>query len=282
MMSWIPDFQHRHLPEFFSKDELEFRDRHFQCQLDESDLVIVSSDDAYKDLLKGYSVNKERIGILSFPAIPEKSWYEGDLETALEKYRLPGKYLMFPSQFWAHKNHKALFEAVRILAKEMGLKDLVLVCSGHREDYRNPDHFEKLMTFVRGENLGENIRCLGLIPREDQLLLMRGAGAIVQPSLFEGWCLMVEEARTLGKKIYLSDIGVHREQNPAYATFFNPGDPRELANHIASDWDALLPGIGLEKEKEGYEMTMEKAVKFGRHFMKLIERTIINHQNRKE
>ena len=50
---------------------------------------------------------------------------------------------------------------------------------------------------------------------------MRGAVAIVNPSLSEGWSTNVEEARALGVPMVLSDIAVHREQAGDRAVFFD-------------------------------------------------------------
>jgi hypothetical protein len=45
---------------------------------------------------------------------------------------------------------------------------------------------------------------------------------MLQPSVHEGWSTCVEEAKTLGKLLILSDIGVHREHWPDNQFFFEP------------------------------------------------------------
>lgn len=62
----------------------------------------------------------------------------------------------------------------------------------------------------------------------------------MQPSLFEGWSSFVEEARALGLPALLSDIPVHREQNPPGAKYFDPHDPEQLAG-LLDAWDDELP-----------------------------------------
>jgi len=275
-MGWIPDLQHKYFPENFASSELKYRDQTFKTLLEEASLVILSSRHALEGMKKWFNGSSERTGILSFPAVPDKSWYEGDLGTALAKYKLPNKYLMFPCQFWVHKNHETLFEAIRILVQERGLSSVVLVCSGHQEDYRKPGHFEKLMSFVKKEGLHDHIRCVGLLPRDDQLLLFRGAAAIVQTSLFEGWCLMVEEAESLSKKIYLSNIEVHKEQDPRKASYFDPLEASQLADLIAADWESLPAGINRDEEIHSFELLKEESAQFGREFLNLADRAIAN------
>ena len=72
-------------------------------------------------------------------------------------------------------------------------------------------------------------RVLGLVPYEHVTALSRDSQALINPSLFEGWSTTVEEAKSMGKRILLSRIPVHVEQDPPGGTFFDPADPDELA-----------------------------------------------------
>ena len=109
-------------------------------------------------------------------------------------------------------------------------------------DRRWPGYGESLVEFIRAHDLEGNIRILGLLPRRGQIQLLRAAAALVQPSMFEGWSALVEDARLFHKHLYLSDIDVHREQNPPHAEYFRLDDPEILADMLARDWDALEPG----------------------------------------
>ena len=68
-----------------------------------------------------------------------------------------------------------------------------------------------------------------MVPREDLYQLIRQSLAVLQPSLFEGWSTTVEEAKSIGKQIILSDLPVHREQVESGARFFDANDPNSLA-----------------------------------------------------
>jgi len=58
---------------------------------------------------------------------------------------------------------------------------------------------------------------------------MQSAGALIQPSLYEGFGLPVLEAMACGCPVVASDIAVFREVAGAAATFTPPGDVRILA-----------------------------------------------------
>ena len=61
---------------------------------------------------------------------------------------------------------------------------------------------------------------------------MKDSEVVINPSKFEGWSTTVEEAKSLGKNIILSDIPVHREQNPKWGIYFDPNNPNQLASII--------------------------------------------------
>jgi hypothetical protein len=52
--SWIPDFQHVHLPEFFPKEELRRRDGWFQKIASQAKIVVFSSRDSENDFRSLY------------------------------------------------------------------------------------------------------------------------------------------------------------------------------------------------------------------------------------
>ncbi len=76
-----------------------------------------------------------------------------------------------PNQFWAHKNHKVVLEAVRNL-KQKGT-NLVVAFSGKQNDYRNSDYVSSLKSYINQWELTDNIRFLGFLDRKEQLSLMR-------------------------------------------------------------------------------------------------------------
>jgi glycosyltransferase involved in cell wall biosynthesis len=70
---------------------------------------------------------------------------------------------------------------------------------------------------------------LGLIPRDDQLTMMRHSQAVIQPSLFEGWSTVIEDAKSLQVPVVASNLTVNVEQLGERGLYFNPNNPDELA-----------------------------------------------------
>jgi glycosyltransferase involved in cell wall biosynthesis len=99
---------------------------------------------------------------------------------------------------------------------------------------------------------------------------MRRSLAVIQPSLFEGWSTVVEDARSLGKPILLSDFPVHLEQNPPFGHFFERGNSEQLASLIEKAFDMLKPGPDHDQESHAQEENEERLVEYGRRFLAIV------------
>jgi hypothetical protein len=84
--------------------------------------------------------------------------------------------------------------------------------------------------YIHLNDLHDNIRILGYMDRVEQLCIMKHSIAIIQPSLFEGWSTVVEDAKALNKYVLLSNLDVHREQISINASFFDPFNKEDLKN----------------------------------------------------
>lgn len=266
---WVPDLQHVRLPGYFSEDERLERDAVIGRLLADAPVVVTSSEDARSDVIAHFGCPPARVKALPFCTAPEETWFDPDPRAVCARYRLPSRFLMFPSQFWKHKNHRTLFEALRLL-RERGFSDIVAVCTGAQFDYRHRAHFEELRALLRGAAIEDAVILPGLLPRSDQIQLMRAAAAIVQPSLFEGWSALLEDVRMLGKTAYASDLPVHREQDVPGVTYFEPENAAQMADLIARDWPGLEPGPDPVAEAEARAHAVRRSRDFGRRIREML------------
>ena len=250
---WIPDFQHRYLPHLFSSQEIAARDHSIGAIAEKAGIVVLSSEVAADDFRRFFPSHVATPRVWHFRSLLDLS---GDLEEDVldvrRAHNLPEKYLYLPNQFWVHKNHITVLRALALLREREGL-EIPLVCTGAQSDRRNAAHFESLQFFMRESGIESQVRLLGLIPRREQIAVLRGAAAVVQPSLFEGWSTVVEDVRACGRPIFLSDIPVHREQAPPRATYFSSENSEQLANLLCSTWQSLMPGPDLSAELDAHE-----------------------------
>jgi glycosyltransferase involved in cell wall biosynthesis len=274
IVSWIPDFQYLHLPEFFPALDVSKETQWNQRLIEQSALVILSSRDALEDFKRiAPPGTEDRARVLRFVSQPRSSEAGRvvDREEAERKYRFRGRFFFLPNQFWVHKNHMIVLRAVNAL-KQRGIEALVL-CTGNPRDYRlkGTSYFDGLKAFIDDNGLQNNVRLLGLIDYDDVLFLMKESIAVLNPSRFEGWSSSVEEARSIGKPVILSDIRVHREQDPPQARYFDPDDVDGLAHLLAERWAAPDDAQPARTEEMALAELHQRTLAYGREYLALID-----------
>jgi glycosyltransferase involved in cell wall biosynthesis len=278
--SWIPDFQHLYLPQFFTEKEINRRDQAFASVSSQAFHVVLSSQDAAKDFYKVFPNYKKKVSVLNFHTYV--NWEElvkYSVEDTRAKYGLTEDYILCPNQFWAHKNHTALIKALTVL-KQNG-KTIPLVCTGTIYDWRNKNYFNEFQAFIKNSGLSEQIKVLGLIPYEDLLQVMRGARFIVQPSLFEGWSTVVEDSRCLGIPVLLSDLEVHQEQAYPQSLFFDRNSYRDLAANIELLWFLSDTTSSAARELKAQTANIQNMKEYGKHFIKIAQEVHEKYQAQK-
>jgi glycosyltransferase involved in cell wall biosynthesis len=241
--TWLPDFQHRQLPHMFSEADFNSRETALKRVLASASNIVVSSENAKSDLLTYYPSYKGRIAVVRFFSRFDASVLALDPDETARRYQLPENYLICCNQFWQHKNHDTLFRALALTKNPVHL-----VCTGAQVDYRNKDWFNSLKQIIAEFSLESRITLLGFISRSDQIQLIRAAQGLVQPSLFEGWSTVMEDARGLDKQVIASDIEVHREQDLPNACYFDPKSSVQLAELLDRLYTGQQSGVQAESE----------------------------------
>jgi len=274
IVNWIPDFQCLHFPELWTKKQLDNIININNNIVNKSDLVILSSHDALNDYKKFAPAFIDKARVLQFVSQPGKLSGNVDIYTQIkQKYNLGNKFFYLPNQFWSHKNHITAFKAINALVKE-GLNP-ILVTTGVMTDFRgNNKNLESINEFITENNLKNNILLLGLIPYDEVLTLMQKCIAVINPSLFEGWSSTIEEAKSMGKTVVVSDIPVHREQNPDNAFYFSPKDDLKLAEILKEIWtnNKYAPSEPSEEVKQQLKLNLlNRTVAFSENYYKIIK-----------
>jgi glycosyltransferase involved in cell wall biosynthesis len=140
-------------------------------------------------------------------------------------------------------------------------------------DCRNPGYYNQFFARVHELEVHENVLLLGVLPKMEQFQLLRGSIALIQPSLFEGWHTGVEEARLAGKTVLLSDIPVHREQDPPNAVYFHPAKPEELADRMITVFDDLACRFDSRREEHARQAYARLQEEYAMSFLRLAKRT---------
>lgn len=267
LLAWIPDFQHLHLPEMFSLESIQKRNKGFSRIANHADRVILSSQAALRDFERFAPQAAHKARVLPFVAQVPVDTYDSDPACVCDYYYLPQRFIYLPNQFWRHKNHEIVVQALTLIkAKD---PEITVVCTGNTNDYRHPLYFAELLAHISVEGLRDNLIILGMVPHDHLFQLMRQSLAVLQASLFEGWSTTVEEAKSIGKRIILSDIPVHREQDPPRSVYFNPRDSRDLADKMEMIWKTTEPGPDLHLEASARAALPRRQQQFGRAFSQI-------------
>ena len=247
-IGYIYDFQHKYYPNYFSIKEIEKRDIDFRRQLNNCEYVLVNAQAVKNDIEKFFPNSNCKIIVLPFKPFQKPVGFEN---VRLDKYNLPRKYYVVCNQFWMHKSHDTVFEALEEVYNK-GITDIHIVCTGKLEDARNPEYVNKLKNKISLMECRNNIHLLGFIPKLDRIAIMNGAIGLIQPTLFEGGPGggATYNALCLGKTCILSDIPVNREVvGYENVYFFEKRNSAELAKLIVEHVnDRALDEIEVENK----------------------------------
>ncbi len=231
LVSWYPDLQHKFYPEYFEKFKLWQREVRLKKLLKNGQHLVFSSKDVASHFDRFYATRSIKDTVLPFTSLTDDTEFV-DRDTVMKKYGLKKPFFMVSNQFYKHKDHKTLLNAIAIL-KAKGIEVLVAM-TGKMEDYRDPTYIDELKEVIVKHNISENVNLLGVIPRNEQLSLMRYSMAVIQPSLFEGWSTVVEDVKSIGGAIIASDIEIHKEQLGDQGVFFSSRNSQDLAEKMLS------------------------------------------------
>ncbi len=265
---WLSDFQYLELPGLFGEKLCQWYADNARNNVAKASLIVLSSEHAYRTMREVFPEALQRARIVHFCSVPDETWWRLDPAKVAEQNNID-RFLLFSNQFTHHKNHEVIFDAVRIL-RDRG-SDLLLVCTGSTYGFRGDDYFNKLTQFIDKYDLHSNIRILGMVPRDEHVALMRRSIAMIQPSRFEGWSTAVEDAKTLGKTLLVSDIEVHREQLGAdYPLYINVDDTEAWAGAMLAAWNNGRPGPHSDQESQGFKQLQVAAENTGRRFVSVM------------
>lgn len=264
---WLVDFQHRRLPQSFTALERFYRDRNFRLQADHATRILLSSFDAQRDLAAFRPASLPRSRVLQFVAQPDIAAPTSP-SGLQERYGVSGPYFHLPNQFWSHKNHRLVIDALRQLRRDG--RSVSVMATGATTDYRRPQFFADLMRQVTEAGVDDLFRVLGIVPQPDLAGLMMNAVGLINPSRAEGWSTSVEEAKSIGKRIIVSDIGVHREQAAPDALYVDPDDVVGLAEAmwtLVTTYDATLERDRMARARQSLP---ERVRAFGRAYEAIV------------
>lgn len=251
------DLCHRETPEFPEVrkfNEFFIREKHFSHILAPALLTITESERLAEMASRYYGVDISRF--LAMPLTPSP-FLSDDRSTeksiVRDKYTLHHDYYLYPAQFWAHKNHVRILQALVHLRDQHSLRPNVVFCG---KDHGNLKYIEDV---ILSNDLGSQVKVLGFVPSEDMRGLYEQAIAIVMPTYFGPTNLPPLEAWWLNVPlIYSSHLS---EQVGAAALLVDPDSYQDLANAMRKCTDSeVRERLVLEGAKRLEEISQKRAL----------------------
>ena len=265
---WKPDFQEKYYPEFFTEKDILLRDLAVKTNAKDGQLLF-SSHDAYNDFLTFYGdIAQKPNHILQF--VPEINICSNDNEfdqinDVKRKFNIQGEYFFLPNQFWKHKNHELVIKAV-LENKE----SLQVIATGALNDYRGSKHIDFIKSLLK-KDVDKKFKLLGMIDRQELNYLMKGSLAVINPSRFEGWSTTVEEAKYFGKRLILSDIPVHHEQNPTDSLYVKCDDVNGMITAMKTIVEEYDPDNERKRVSNAASSYLVKREQFGLAYYNILK-----------
>jgi glycosyltransferase involved in cell wall biosynthesis len=206
----IHDLQHLVFPDNFSQMERWNRDRAIRSAVDEADLLLTISDSSAGEMARLYPESRKKIAVIYGGG-------EAGLSSA-HALRPAAPFLLYPANFWPHKNHDVLFDAFAILrARDPELK---LVLTGGEASFAS--------TALQAKLRQEGVECRGYVSKEELACLMGCAECLVFPSTYEGFGMPVLEAFQRGTPVACSNTSSLPEVGGNAAEYFDPESPEDI------------------------------------------------------
>jgi glycosyltransferase involved in cell wall biosynthesis len=212
------DMQEKYYPDFFSKEELNFRKDNYFKSVSEANKVIAISDHTKNDIKKYYKGTYYKKCVVV---------YHGE-ENKLKKqinYNLAKLYFFYPAGTWPHKNHSRLIRAFASVNKKHPQYKLVL--SG-----LNRQKSEEIIKLIQKMGITKAVKILGYVDYNELQDVYNGAFAMVFPSLFEGFGLPVLESMIMGVPVICSNTTSLPEVGGSAVLYFDPEDEKDISDKM--------------------------------------------------
>lgn len=235
----IPDMMYKYYPQF---PEYSFKNRMlnnfvFGYTTKYSNLIVTDSNSGKKDVHNFLKVPYEKIEPI--PYLPAgyvfnyKNMGKEEANLLLKKYNLPEKFVFYPAQFWAHKNHVNLIKSIKI-AEEMFGEIIPLVLVG--DEKANYENYKEIMDLIKRLNIKDRVLHLGYVADEEIVALYKKAVALVFASVGGPTNIPPVEALFLGTPVICPNLFSMPEQVGDAGVLFDPFNPDDMAEKISKVW----------------------------------------------
>lgn len=222
------DLNHRRntfFPEVSINREFEHREAFYKNAITPASSVVIGNQTGKRQICKYYNMDEDRVKTIPMPTPSYVYSGEEDDKILIKLNLKKDRYLFYPAQFWAHKNHIRLLKAMKIL-KEQGF-DYKMVFTG--SDKGNKYYIEQK---IKEFNLEKEVVMAGFVTKEELISLYKNAYALTYVSAMGPDNIPPLEAMALKCPVISSNAEGMQEQLDDCALYFDLKDENELVEQI--------------------------------------------------
>jgi glycosyltransferase involved in cell wall biosynthesis len=187
-----------------------------------SSLVITESDILKNLINRFYNIDSNKV--ISIPNIPSKLMFYDKKKTfnlIKKKFKIINDFYFYPAQFWYHKNHAIILEAIKKL-KSINKNVNFIFCG------RDKGNLQCIKNKILEYKITDNVKIFDYLTNEEVLFLYKRCKALIIPTYFGPTNVPPVEAWSLGVPVAYSSHLVNHGKNAAL--YFDPNSSNELVN----------------------------------------------------
>ena len=235
----IWDLAHRVLP-FFPEISLgagwEFRERHYRERLQRAAYIITPNAASRQEVVDFYQVPPAKIRPMRHPTPNDVLCAsESSAEAAsLDHLGVRGDFLLYPAQFWPHKNHILLLRMLKVLKEKYAYEPQLVLTGSDKPlfDESLLGNLAYIKQCAQEMSLEKKVIFAGFVSREVLMALYRKATALVFASFLGPENLPPLEAFALGCPVIASQLNGSQDQFGDAAIQLDPKSPELWADTV--------------------------------------------------
>ena len=259
----VHDLMHRYetlFPEIAAPAEYALREKTFGRHAKHAAAVLVDSAIGKAQLIESYGVAENRVHILPFipsPLLTESSGRPASFAT------ITAPFIFYPAQFWPHKNHMAIIQAIAMLPENLPLH-CVFVGTTDKEA------FVPVREAMEKAGLRERVHILGYVSDADVAWFYKNAFALVMATFCGPTNIPPLEAMQYGCPVIVSEVYGMPEQCGDAALYIDPRKPEQIVEALCRI--ATEPGLRDSLIEKGYARSARWTKKdFQKRFLEILQ-----------
>ena len=217
---------HPEFPEIKLNQTFEKRNQFYKIVIPKASAIIRDSEISKNKISKNYLIEERKIFI--FPFTTPKIFSENDEfeDQFLKIHNLKKPYIFYPAQYWPHKNHIYILDALKVFKKKYQIYLECVFCGSEK------GNLKYLKKYCRELNLENQVRFLGFVNNKVLKTLYKNSLVLVMPTYFGPTNIPPLEAFQMGIPVIYSQLSGLKDQVKDAALLTDLSDPESLADNI--------------------------------------------------